>query len=57
MRRFKSRFYWITLSFVLITGVFFILNFSQNGFLYAYIILLLFWLTFYIFNKKKRSER
>lgn len=51
----KSKTYWIVLLFVVIIGIFLILN-VQNGFFFAYIVLTLFWIATFIVRKKFRRK-
>lgn len=56
MRISKSKIYWIAFTLVMFTGIILILKLPQNGFLYAFIILILFLIIDYLVVSKIKRE-
>ncbi len=43
----KNKIYWILLPFPIIIGISFIVFFPENGFIYAFITMIVFWIVYY----------
>lgn len=58
MNPFANKIYWMLLPFAIFIGLFFIMVFPTNGFTYAFLSTIVFWIVYYIWTyiTKKRNE-
>ncbi|MFC4619000.1 hypothetical protein ACFO4N_09690 [Camelliibacillus cellulosilyticus] len=59
MKHLKDRIYWTLLPFAVIIGFVFIFIFPKNGFIYANITIIVFWIVYYTWTyiDKKQSGK
>lgn len=60
MKHLKSRIYWTLLPYAVIISLVFIFIFPKNGFVYAYIMLIVFWIVYYTWtyiDKKQNGKK
>lgn len=58
MSHFNHKIYWILLPFALVIGISFIVFSEKNGFIYAFITMIIFWVVYYgwVYLKTKGNK-